>query len=360
MGKKNKKAPANSLQTSAKLENTDWIILGIALVVFAVFFVQLCMGFAESIWLECDEKELKSAYEKCLYSRPDSFRAAMGQFGDAIGGLMNPLIGLITVFLFVRSLRQNQEVLRISQEELIETRNAVQQATDAQEKMEISLRKQLNLARSQNNFAKYYKHLEEFSNHVKPLVPLNAVPSVSINYRQLHRLIYPKIRSGSESASKELVRQFAQTLNGLFAWFIEPELYNENNYPLLREKIVQVQRLFRAGMINGERYSLYVYNESFTTYFIDIENYSFGDVIKSLASEVKLFANILEFSYEPVAVESMIMVANCLEIAAKNAPTYIYSMATQSYHRHGDLDSIISFQRAQNELQNLLDELRDK
>ncbi len=43
-----------------------------------------------------------------------------GQFGDFIGGMVNPLLGLVTIWLLTKSLRQNQEVQESTQRAMVE------------------------------------------------------------------------------------------------------------------------------------------------------------------------------------------------------------------------------------------------
>lgn len=69
-----------------------------------------------------------------------------GQLGDYLGGVLNPIIGLITICLLTVSLRQNQIALRQTREELKETRKAIQQAGSIQVKTEEALKRQIQIA----------------------------------------------------------------------------------------------------------------------------------------------------------------------------------------------------------------------
>ena len=51
-----------------------------------------------------------------------------GQFGDYLGGLINPMIGLITIWLLTVSMRQNLIMLKQAQEELKLAKEALQDA----------------------------------------------------------------------------------------------------------------------------------------------------------------------------------------------------------------------------------------
>lgn len=70
-----------------------------------------------------------------------------GQLGDYLGGLVNPIVGLITVILFVTSLRQNQVALAQSREELRQARLAIEQAAATQKATEGALAEQVTIAK---------------------------------------------------------------------------------------------------------------------------------------------------------------------------------------------------------------------
>jgi len=75
-----------------------------------------------------------------------------GQFGDYVGGLVNPLFGLITIILLVFTLKQNDLALQQSAEELQQTRDALSRGQAIQEATEKALRKQIEIASSEKDF----------------------------------------------------------------------------------------------------------------------------------------------------------------------------------------------------------------
>lgn len=70
-----------------------------------------------------------------------------GQFGDYLGGVINPVVGLLTIVLLTNSMRQNREALAKANEELELTRAAIDQAKDVQEKTEAALTEQILISR---------------------------------------------------------------------------------------------------------------------------------------------------------------------------------------------------------------------
>lgn len=76
--------------------------------------------------------------------RADS--AAWGQFGDYVGGVINPVVGLITIWLLTASLKQ-------SQQEMALTRKALQDAEASQKATEAALRDQIEVSEQARDMA---------------------------------------------------------------------------------------------------------------------------------------------------------------------------------------------------------------
>jgi len=172
----------------------DTVISLIAVIVFISMTLSVCIKFSQSYFEDCDENKDAWNKQQCLQRNAADDRASWGQFGDFLGGVINPTFGFLTILLLLAELKA--------------TRKASEEARLAQERTEAALRDQLAEAKSQNHFANYFKHLEEFTNHVKPLIH----QGVTINFRQLHRLLYPNVRNGSEEISKNVIGNFAQTI----------------------------------------------------------------------------------------------------------------------------------------------------
>lgn len=58
-----------------------------------------------------------------------------GAFGDFIGGLLNPAVAGVGLIFFIKTLKQNEEALRMSAEELAETRFELERSAEAQSSM---------------------------------------------------------------------------------------------------------------------------------------------------------------------------------------------------------------------------------
>lgn len=75
-----------------------------------------------------------------------------GEFGDFLGGLLNPLVGLITIWLFTRSLHQNSEMLLAAKEELELARKEIARGVEVQRSTELALKEQLDISRNSKEF----------------------------------------------------------------------------------------------------------------------------------------------------------------------------------------------------------------
>jgi hypothetical protein len=78
--------------------------------------------------------------------------AEWGQFGDFIGGCVNPLLGLLTVWLLLATLNQNDEALALSREELRLAIEELKRGQAIQAATENALNDQLKLAQKKADF----------------------------------------------------------------------------------------------------------------------------------------------------------------------------------------------------------------
>lgn len=79
-------------------------------------------------------------------------RELWGQFGDFMGGLLNPLLGLLTIWLITKSLHQNSEMLAAAREELELARQEIARGVQVQRDTEVALKQQIEIARHGKDF----------------------------------------------------------------------------------------------------------------------------------------------------------------------------------------------------------------
>jgi|GEM_PF-4804396 len=78
--------------------------------------------------------------------------ARWGQFGDFVGGFINPVIGLATIILIALTLKQNDKALNAAMAELELTREALISGQAIQKATENALQNQLSIARLEKDF----------------------------------------------------------------------------------------------------------------------------------------------------------------------------------------------------------------
>lgn len=109
-----------------------------------------------------------------FYCSGESNQATWGQLGDFMGGLINPIIGLITIIFLSYNLKQNERLLTQSQEELMLTREELKKGQEIQKATETALKEQIAVAvygRDLNNALALYENLE---GRVKELLKVSS------------------------------------------------------------------------------------------------------------------------------------------------------------------------------------------
>lgn len=159
-------ASSNDLEPQSFIQRWVLVIVGLVfLISFAFYFTKFHDGLSsnQEVW---------------------------GQFGDFVGGLINPIIGFLTVWLLTVSLRQNQLALKQANEELQLARRALQDSERMQAKTEAALRDQIEIAdqtRDIANAAAINSSLQVKCDSLRK-ARSNAVPALESAYaKQLSR-----------------------------------------------------------------------------------------------------------------------------------------------------------------------------
>lgn len=87
-----------------------------------------------------------------------------GVLGDFVGGIVNPLLGLVTIWLLTVSLQQNNDMLEQAREELRATLGELKMGQEIQKATENALKLQVlesQIARDFNNTIALYDNLEK-------------------------------------------------------------------------------------------------------------------------------------------------------------------------------------------------------
>ena len=104
-------------------------------------------------------------YKKDITQSPEIW----GQFGDYMGGVINPIFGFISVVLLIYTIRQQQEALSLQREELQATREELARSAKAQEASEKALNEQAGIFKQQQfeaTFFAIFNQLIQISNNL--------------------------------------------------------------------------------------------------------------------------------------------------------------------------------------------------
>lgn len=82
-----------------------WVVFAVATVMSALIYV-----YGDFFGFYLEEISNKTVDGKEV-SNLDSIRAAWGQFGDFFGGVLNPILGFVSLILILHSLKQNKDAL---------------------------------------------------------------------------------------------------------------------------------------------------------------------------------------------------------------------------------------------------------
>ena len=85
-----------------------------------------------------------------------------GEFGDFVGGAVNPIIGFFTIWLLAVSLRQNHKALSQARAELELTRIAIDDAKKIQATTEMALKQQISIAEEAKDMSNAISLMKHF------------------------------------------------------------------------------------------------------------------------------------------------------------------------------------------------------
>jgi hypothetical protein len=260
---------------------SKWLWVGVGVLIFVLVCFYLNAFFNQA---ECD---FNGQIPNCHWYQ--DLPAAWGQLGDFVGGLVNPIVGVITITLLLTS-------NYIAKTELREARLEAGRSTAAQEKMEASMAKQLEEAKSQNNLANSYEHKRQFQSHMMEIK--NQQPEVDHEKKYLYSTLFPCSLMGDRKLSRLLiknyliaVRMYLEVVDAL-----NPVSKSEVD-TFLRDELHQINKL--VGLFNGSvRFSK---GESSIKYTIEQETIKvYGGSLRSHAlfrvEQIQKIHDILNFA----------------------------------------------------------------
>lgn len=145
--------------------------------------------------------------------------AEWGQFGDFIGGCVNPLLGLLTIWLLLATLNQNDEALALSREELRLAIEELKRGQAIQAATEHALNEQLKLAQKKADFETSATLLNFFNQAEQNIISLIKDYEKPENLGVLDNM-NPELRNNLQELSqkrKELITIFQKQYDQLIS-----------------------------------------------------------------------------------------------------------------------------------------------
>lgn len=177
-----------------------WIGVLFFLIVLTSYFLNFGISTTSETWLRS-------------FSNSNS---DWGTFGDYIGGLLNPMLGLVTVWLLLKNLHQNNQMLKQAADELELTRNEIERGLEIQNNTKSALDKQIFLSENQHKIDNIFNHSSRFSDYLKESLNSSSCRIDAIQTRQLYRKLYPNATEGNLDLGKDLLKAFIQRISLFF------------------------------------------------------------------------------------------------------------------------------------------------
>ena len=141
-------------------------------------------------------------YKKDITQSPEIW----GQFGDYMGGVINPIFGFISVVLLIYTIRQQQEALSLQREELQATREELARSAKAQEASEKALNEQANIFKQQQFEQTFFSMSNQLAKIATDLLHNNIYNNITIilsDYHYDQKIKIDRINYGFNSIKDE-------------------------------------------------------------------------------------------------------------------------------------------------------------
>lgn len=114
------------------------------------------------------------AYFSFIISQEDTVKSNWGTFGDFIGGTLNPIFALFSLFAIIYTIKIQTKELELSREELEATRNELKESRIAQQEQSESLKLQ-NQATKLQIFENTFFELVRMLNNIKENINITPI-----------------------------------------------------------------------------------------------------------------------------------------------------------------------------------------
>lgn len=171
---------------------------------------------------------------------------------------------------------------------------------------------QMELTRSQNNFANYYKHLEEFSKLCRCLEQDKYYPGLKIDERNLHKFLFLEIRSGDPKIPKivlERVQNISESADKLVKE-LEAAVVSSARLPINAHEthITHQMVMINARLTSYINFDYEVFSKKITSNnALKIIDLPLFHLIMMIRNQVDVMKKCMEFDpeFDPVIFDSL-------------------------------------------------------
>ena len=278
---------ASEEKNSSKLKFLNWI-----LVVAILLFIGLLVIYYFHIF-PLDEIE----------------KGKWGTFGDFIGGTLNPLFALFSLFAIIYTIKIQTKELELSRKELEETKEELKESRIAQQEQSESLKLQNQATKLQMFENTFFQLIELFIKirddiYVEITIKQNTIEKYleSNNYEYyVNNIFLEKLRDYKEIETKFKLISFLAIKKYLEIYKFDCENFNKNHETNLRTYFSQVYQILKfindSNIENKQRY-VNIFRAQFTKDELEFLFYHcLGDIgkrkFKKLVEDYEFFEHII-------------------------------------------------------------------
>lgn len=256
-------------KNSSKLKSLNWI-----LVVAILLFIGLLVIYYFNIFpLDATEK------------------GTWGTFGDFIGGTLNPLFALFSLFAIIYTIKIQTEELELSREELEATRKELEGSRIAQQEQSESLKLQNQATKVQIFENTFFQLLNQHNEYLDLLIKENCLKSI----------ILVKYKRGSYGELIPDVPLEENEVYKTFRYINQTKHIMKNYYMVLYQLLKIIDEKSKDGIINAKEYTnilrALIDDEVLRNLAINCEAYSFKEY-KNYIEKYAFFEHIYIKSVE--------------------------------------------------------------
>lgn len=168
---------------------------------------------------------------------PPGGPSSWGDFGDFIGGLMNPVVGIVTIFLLVHTLNSQQYAIKMQQQELTTHREELEKQRLETARSALALDAQFRATQIQSFEQTLFNWLNSYKQSLNDIqVTSSKDPEVKLNSLGAIQDVYSSIIT----VPKDVQNHFGNRLRDQKKWAALPQKIIEETY---KSHVSRIERI---------------------------------------------------------------------------------------------------------------------